>query len=437
MADFTGNPLFLVGGAIVSPDSGDTIGFNASNFVLDTSGNVTVTGNLVVQGTTITANAQDLIVGDDYLTINAGYTGISDVASGIINVVRVGNTTAIGGDPIADLESQATTGALAKITLSTNNNSDLSLNYNAGGLIQITGTDSNDGFYEIDTITIGTPDTITVKSSPANDFFSSDFTDETPTAGKVAMVDVTIFRNSPLSIGVPYEYGVMKSASSFDTGSITFTAFGAGGGASTPTFNEVFVEGVSESDRSGTSAKDYYSGAGITFPLSLGYINSDTGWGVGLKLDYGSSVSTKMDNYNADTSTYYLVAGENITAGDVVAIKNDGAGNAKLYVADSTTANGKAEVIGMAVEDASSGGFVHLICIQGQLAYSNTDTSAFNATTVGAPLYLGATGDVTSTAPTASGTSVVRVGYLVQKKDAGNSIETTLFFSPQFIGVNN
>ena len=91
----------------------------------------------------------------------------------------------------------------------------------------------------------------------------------------------------------------------------------------------------------------------------------------------------------------------------------------------------------MAVENASSGGFVHMICIQGQLAYSNTDTSAFLATTVGAPLYLGATGDVTSTAPTVSGSTVVRVGYLVQRYDDAESIETTLFFSPQTIGVNN
>lgn len=432
MADFTGNPLFLVGGAIVSPDTTDNIAINAGNLVLDTSGNMTVTGNLIVQGTTITANAQELILGDNYLSLNSGYSDIADVLGGLINVLRIGNTTGTGGDDIGTLESQATTGGSAKITLTTNNDANLAFNYQNGMVIQITGTESNDGLYEVNTPTGGTPDTITISASPLNEFLAGDFTDETPSAGKVAPVDVSVLRTA---LGGGYEYGSLNSASAFATGAITYTSLGGGG--STPNFATVFLQGFSESERYGLSARDYYNGAGFSYPLNLEYSNGDTGWGVALKLQTGSSISTRMANSNDDTATYYLVAGEAITAGDVLAIKNDGAGKAKLYVADSTTANGKTEVVGVALEDALSGGFVHMICIQGQLAYSNTDTSAFANATVGAPLYLGATGDVTSTAPTASGTTVVRVGYLVQRYDAGNSIDTTLFFSPQTIGVNS
>jgi hypothetical protein len=431
MADFTGNPLFLVGGSITAPDTGDNIVFDANNFSLDVSGNVTVTGNLVVQGTTVTANAQDLIVGDDYLTLNSGYTSMMDAQSGIVSVLRAGNISF----NISQLESQATTGGLAKITLTTNNSADLSFTFDVDYVIQISGTESNDGLYMVNTVTGGTPDTLEISSSPANDFAGGDFTDETPASGTVNVVDVSVLRTA-MGAGSGYEYGSLASASASQTGSISYTSL-SGGGGSTPTFDTVFLAGLSESDRNGLTARDYYAGTGITFPLNLEFSNGDTGWGVALKMKTGSSISTRMSNSNNDTATYYLVAGENISKGDVVAIKNDGSGNAKLYVADNTTSNGKTEVVGMAVEDASSGGFVHMICIQGQLAYSNTDTSAFLATTVGAPLYLGATGDVTSTAPTVSGSTVVRVGYLVQRYDVANSIETTLFFSPQTIGVNN
>ena len=431
MADFTGNPLFLVGGSITAPDTGDNIVFDANNFSLDVSGNVTVTGNLVVQGTTITANAQDLIVGDDYLTLNSGYTSMMDAQSGIVSVLRTGN---IPFD-ISQLESQATTGGLAKITLTTNNSADLNFTFDVDYVIQISGTESNDGLYMVNTVTGGTPDTLEISSSPANEFAGGDFTDETPASGVVNVVDVSVLRTA-MGAGSGYEYGSLASASASQTGSIGYTSL-SGGGGSTPTFDTVFLAGTSESERNGLAARDYYTGSGITYPLNLEFSNSAKGWGVGLKMKTGSSISTRMSNSNNDTATYYLVAGENISKGDVVAIKNDGSGNAKLYVADNTTSNGKTEVVGMAIEDASSGGFVHMICIQGQLAYSNTDTSAFLATTVGAPLYLGATGDVTSTAPTVSGSTVVRVGYLVQRYDVANSIETTLFFSPQTIGVNN
>lgn len=429
MADFTGNPLFLVGGSIIAPDTADNIVFDANNFALDVDGNVTVTGNLIVQGTTVTANAQDLIVGDDYLTLNSGYTNMMSTESGIVSVMRAGNIPFT----ITQLESQATTGGAAKITLNTNSSPDLSFTFTSGSVAQISGTESNDGLYMISTVTGGTPDTLEISTFPSNSFAGSDFTDESPASGELNVVDVSVLR---AALGGGYEYGSLNSASASEAGAITYTTI-SGGGGSTPTFDSVFLAGLSESDRNGLAARDYYTGAGITYPLNLEFSNGAKGWGVGLKMKTGSSISTRMSNSNNDTANYYLVAGENISKGDVVAIKNDGSGNAKLYVADNTTSNGKTEVVGMAIEDASSGGFVHMICIQGQLAYSNTDTSAFLATTVGAPLYLGATGDVTSTAPTASGSTVVRVGYLVQRYDAGDSIETTLFFSPQTIGVNS
>ena len=430
MADFTGNPLFLVGGSITAPDTGDNIVFDANNFSLDVSGNVTVTGNLVVQGTTITANAQDLIVGDDYLTLNSGYASMMDAQSGIVSVLRTGNISF----NISQLESQATAGGSAKITLTTSNSVDLNTTFASGCVIQISGTEGNDGLYMINTVTGGAPDTLEVSISPVNDFAGSDFTDESPASGVVNAVDVSVLRTA-MGAGSGYEYGSLASASGFETGSVSYTAL-SGGGGSTPTFDTVFLTGTSESERNGLTARDYYAGTGITYPLNLEFSNGNTGWGIALKMETGSSISTRMSNYSNNTATYYLVAGEGISKGDVLAIKNDGSGNAKLYVADNTTSNGKAEVVGMAVEDASSGGFVHMVCIQGQLAYSNTDTNALADSTVGAPLYLGATGDVASTAPTASGTTVVRVGYLVQRYDAGNSIETTLFFSPQTIGVN-
>lgn len=126
-----------------------------------------------------------------------------------------------------------------------------------------------------------------------------------------------------------------------------------------------------------------------------------------------------------------MVAGETLLAGDVVGLDQT-AGGARV-IASSATASvvlGRNFAAGVAVAAADSGDPVEVILRPGTVAAVNFD-SAPSASDQGAPVYVHTVpGEVTLTAPVASGTEVVRVGLLLSANDS-----TVLFF-PQYVSSN-
>ena len=86
-------------------------------------------------------------------------------------------------------------------------------------------------------------------------------------------------------------------------------------------------------------------------------------------------------------------------------------------------------VMGLAVSVLAAGASsqVELASMPGTISVVSTSLAAM---TTGDVLYLGAAGAVTNSAPVASGTTVYRLGYVV------NTSTNKIFFQPQFIGNN-
>ncbi|NBO57037.1 MAG: hypothetical protein EBU84_21140, partial [Actinobacteria bacterium] len=129
---------------------------------------------------------------------------------------------------------------------------------------------------------------------------------------------------------------------------------------------------------------------------------------------------------------FEAVAGEALTAGDVVCIQND-AGTPKIYKADATTSTNKYLIAGICGRTAAVNGDPTIVA-----------TGLVSATFAAAPaaadngvsyVYLSETaGQATLTAPTASGSTVMRLGVLY----GGNGADTTVrvLWQPVYVGAN-
>jgi ribosomal protein L24 len=113
-------------------------GFSTTGGVTTISNDVVMSGDLTVQGTVTTVNSEEVFLADSVLQLNSNITNDSSNASGGIEV------------KLLDDESVASR-AIQSITVSTHTivlaNSSHGLV--AGNFIQVSGTDDNDGYYKI------------------------------------------------------------------------------------------------------------------------------------------------------------------------------------------------------------------------------------------------------------------------------------------------
>jgi hypothetical protein len=117
-----------------------------------------------------------------------------------------------------------------------------------------------------------------------------------------------------------------------------------------------------------------------------------------------------------------FTASELISAGDALYIS----GASTLGKADATTADGKNYVVGFAQAGASSSAVVKMFALPGAIV---TTGSIVGFASAGEAVYLSETaGVVTVTAPTASGSTVYKVGYALSA--------TSILFQPQLIAIN-
>ncbi len=143
-----------------------------------------------------------------------------------------------------------------------------------------------------------------------------------------------------------------------------------------------------------------------------------------LRADIGS-VST-YQNTDGGTSWSVLTGGlsgqlpfttkDVLAIGDIIIIDTDG----EAQLADNTTVLNKYYPQGVAVAAALVAATVSAYVVPGQLVpvrFAVAPAAGLN----GSPVFLGTAGEGTMTAPTTSGTAVVRIGILV----AANGISTT------------
>lgn len=185
MANQTNNLLLLdVDGTTRTIDTAtpDVIQLGV-DFELVSGASLTVAGDFTVKGTTTTVETENVLIADNYLYLNHGYTTPSTETGGlVVNYAPTAttDTVAIGGFPTTS--TVITTG---------------SGTFSAGDIIQISGAADfwNDGVFEV-VSHVGT--TLTVATSPSEDWPQTGFAVNAGDSGAfIAKVNVAVLRAGP------------------------------------------------------------------------------------------------------------------------------------------------------------------------------------------------------------------------------------------------
>ena len=148
---------------------------------------------------------------------------------------------------------------------------------------------------------------------------------------------------------------------------------------------------------------------------------------------YGTaSISSEHFHTFRNSGGFEFTAGEAIAQGDAVVVKYDGVNTeARVYkAANDAAADNERVIYGLAGHAASAGASVKVASVAGTLVA--TKLTGLGTADTGAPLFLDTAGGLTKTAPTASGTSVFRAGY-VANHNAGPGGAAIMLLAPQFI----
>lgn len=201
-----------------------TVAAGTGGILLD-AGTTTISGDLVVQGSTSTVESEIVNVADNFLYLNDGYTATSALEGGFV----------VNNLPTATSDTVGAGGFTAGVASTSNPEVETtgSATFAAGDFIQISGANdqTNDGLYEVlshtgTTLTIaGVGTTGTTYQFTQNDF-ETDST-ATGTITKVTVGAVQVDSGGDLQYG----YGA-------DTGSFTFVDVITGGGLTLQTAYE-------------------------------------------------------------------------------------------------------------------------------------------------------------------------------------------------------
>jgi hypothetical protein len=127
-------------------------------------------------------------------------------------------------------------------------------------------------------------------------------------------------------------------------------------------------------------------------------------------------------NVQAIASSEFVAAAGGVSAGDALYI----ASATEVGLADATTADGKNYVVGFAKASAAGAATVAVAALPGAVVATGSIVGFASA---GQAVYLSETaGVVTVTAPTASGSTVYKVGYALTS--------TSILFQPQLVAIN-
>jgi len=374
---------------------------NVDVMIVDSDGNVAIKGNLDVTGNIISRDEERVLVADNFLDINFGYTSTTALEGGIAV-----NYDAVAGGVTINTTSNAITFAAATgdtepvLTLATPGGLPANT-FAAGDIVQIAGTTNaeNDGFYIVnDQGTIGvldikstattTPDTINFKAAQVN--FTGEV-ENTSTAVTIFQVNVNILQTSATGA-----WQVQNGNTDADFA--TFTPLG------TSTLQQAYDAGATiTTDASGA----------IAFTLSednqgFSVEGDDAGDG-----DVSIGGTTAVSSIVMDASG---AASSWTSTGQTLSFATTGSNELDI------TSGGALDLNGVAVTIDGSGG-VDITAADGQIASFNHvggSALAINATgqidltgESGSDLNIGATqGDVGITTTTSGGIAVTSAGTL-------------------------
>ena len=353
-----------------------------------------VLGDLVVDGTTTTVDSETVLIADNYLDLNVGYTTTSAETGGlVVNNLPRATADTVNGVYVAGIAATSnptvvTTGAAT---------------FSVSDIIQFSGSTDNNGFYEV---LSHAANLLTVRgvglTSTVEDFSQNQFI-----AGASDGAAITKFRASVINAGIDGRWGQSVG----DSTPLTFEAFATGGLAEV---YEVGSNTVAITAADGTIALSAaadatdvlalsrsFAGAGEA--LTIDMATGTTGMGAHITMAAGSTgTAFRVDQdgsgivaqFDRGVNTLFLIDGSgavflNADTGQNVAIRADGAGNTDIGTIGTgnalLTAAGTGDVIARAtagtVSIQSLAGAVDVDAIGGALSLDG-DTVAIG-TTVG------------------------------------------------------
>jgi hypothetical protein len=159
-------------------------GTNATEVRISKAGvNTVVKGNLIVEGTTFSTETETVLIEDNYLYLNNGYTIPSSRKGGfVVNYLPTGTATTVSGAYTASTVETAGSGTFA-----------------AGDLIQVSGSDKNDGLYVVASH-VGT--TLTINPS-AGAYWQNAFTAGVSDGAAIRQVHVSLLETGSSGSALP------------------------------------------------------------------------------------------------------------------------------------------------------------------------------------------------------------------------------------------
>lgn len=191
ISNTTSGNLIMDSAAKVTIGAANSTGVEISKTGTTTTikGDARVNGDLVVDGTTTTVHSEEVNIADNVLYVNAGNTvSASGEAGGIVvdykatatNTNTVGTGVFTAGVPATSNPTVTTAGSV----------------FSAGDIIDIKGSNNNDGLYEVLTDAAGT---LTIKgvglTGTTQSFVANDFQSETNTGVTITKVNASVMES--------------------------------------------------------------------------------------------------------------------------------------------------------------------------------------------------------------------------------------------------
>jgi hypothetical protein len=456
--DVTGTMDLLSSGAFSIDGTG------ASNLSA-TSGDLTVStitsGNLVLSAAAnidadavaVTVDASNGISLDAAAASNFSVAGaaltLETTGSGNVDINSAGDVTVDGAGISIDGTAASNFSVTSNnLTLSTITSGEIALS--SAGLLNIDAGANADvdvtGNFELDATGF-----ISLAAGAASDVTvaGANLTLETTTSGNIVLTSAATLDLNGADLDVDISGQVTIDSLGFyvnnQGGSITATG-GAFGITSTGT-NNVYLEAGQHLD---LDAQD-----NVTIDALNGFISLDAAQDSNFTVTSGdltlaTATSGDIDITSADLLTFTAdkakfsatpvefgsYAGIEVTLGEVVSAGvvgcfQNASGSPKFYLAANNDASDDKRVVAVVVQESGAADTAVLAASVPGTLVPMQFASGPAAANIGAPVYLGTAGQVTLTAPTASGTTVYRVGYLA----AGSAVNGlyAVLFAPQFI----
>lgn len=271
-------------------------------------GNVRIEGDLTVLGVTVTAQSQTLLIGDNHIDINAGYTDATPETGGIVvNYLPTTTATTVNGAYVPGVV------ATSNPTVTTT----ASGLFAVGDIIQISGSNKNNGVYEV-LSHVGT--TLTIRgiglTGCVEDFTQNQFTADPTDSAAITKINVSIMR-----AGTDGEWEVGKGSSTGIVFTDLATALGVSlqsayqnGATITTTAAEgnVTIDGDQDFVIGGSVDVSLTTTGGISGTALTGAIDLQTTAALTLEAGAASSISTTagaLDITSADSATWSTSSG--------------------------------------------------------------------------------------------------------------------------------